>query len=258
MCDLWRHALPHRVQAGDVPAQIDLALAESAATGGTVNWIKLYNAGSFFDAGAIPPGDHFPIAHKVRRCRRVIIENHPALTDSRILPFRDALGEAQFEVALGLETAHPLVLERLNKRITLDQFRRAADFLLAQAVDLRVFVLVKPPFLEESEALEWACRSIDFAFDCGAKVVSLIPTRAGNGALEVLARQGEFSPPRFETIEAAFGYGLGTKRGRVFVDLWQLDRAVSNPGALTEGRGRLELMNRQQRMVRIGQIDGCD
>jgi hypothetical protein len=51
------------------------------------------------------------------------------------------------EVAIGLETAHADTLARLNKRMTIDSFRRAAGFLQANDIDLRVFVLLNPPFL---------------------------------------------------------------------------------------------------------------
>ncbi|PYK97060.1 MAG: hypothetical protein DME19_17605, partial [Verrucomicrobia bacterium] len=47
----------------------------------------------------------------------------------------------KLEVAMGLETAHPQVLEKLNKRMTLDQFRRAAEFLRKNELALRVFIL---------------------------------------------------------------------------------------------------------------------
>ena len=247
MCDLWRHTLTVRVRAGDLPAQIDQALNESRLAGHSPEWIKLYNAGSFFDPGAVPVGDRSSIARQVQGFRRVILENHPALTDGRVLPFRDQLGGAQLEVAIGLETAHPMVLERLNKRVGLDDFRRAVGFLREKEIDVRAFVLVKPPFLDESEALDWACRSIDFAFDCGVNVVSLIATRAGNGALEELARQGEFSPPRFETLVSAFRHGVEAKRGRVFVDLWQLEQAIANPEVIQGARSHLEMVNRSQR-----------
>jgi len=113
---------------------------------------------------------------------------------------------------------HPEILQKLNKRMTVDQFRVAADFLRVNGIDLRVFILVKPPFMREEEAVEWSSRSVDFAFDCGATAITLIPTRGGNGAVEELG----FAPPRLETLEAAFEYGLGLRRGRVFVDLWDV------------------------------------
>ena len=152
----------------------------------------------------------------------------------------------KLEVAMGLETAHPQVLEKLNKRMTLDQFRRAADLLRENDIALRVFVLVKPPFLDESEALHWAKRSMDFAFDCGATAVSLIPTRLGNGALDTLTERGEFSPPKLATLEAALEYGIGLKHARVFADLWDLEKFSDCKECFQRRRARLHAMNLRQ------------
>ncbi|HVY94540.1 MAG TPA: radical SAM protein, partial [Bryobacteraceae bacterium] len=222
MCDLWKNTLAESVPAGAIPEQIDFALNQLPAA----RQIKLYNSGSFFDARAIPVEDHAAIAERVRLFERVIVENHPALVGEAAVRFRDLVGRP-LEVAMGLETVHPEILQKLNKRMTLDQFRRAADFLRANEIDLRVFILVKPPFMREDEAVEWAARSVDFAFDCGATAITLIPTRGGNGAMEDL----DFAPPRLETLEAAFEYGLGLRRGRVFVDLWDVK---------TDDAGRVE------------------
>jgi hypothetical protein len=117
-------------------------------------------------------------------------------------------------------------------------------------MDLRVFILVKPPFLNESEALEWACRSIDFAFDCGANTISLIPTRSGNGALESLANRGQFAPPRPETLELALAYGIQLGRGRVFADTWDLEKLEAGATRRSSLRVRLERANQEQRILR--------
>lgn len=110
-------------------------------------------------------------------------------------------------------------------------------------------MLVRPPFLDEAEALEWACRSIGFAFDCGAQTVSLIPTRAGNGALEWLAARNQFAAPKPETLEAALAHGLGLRRGRVFADTWDLDRLEPDPVRRQSLRQRLEHANRTQQVA---------
>jgi radical SAM enzyme (TIGR01210 family) len=178
-----------------------------------------------------------------------VVESHPQLIrEDRILPFQRLLGSGtRLELALGLETAHPEVLERLNKGIDREVFQRSAHWIRHHDMDLRVFVLVKPPFLNESEALEWACRSMDFAFDCGANTISLIPTRSGNGALEWLEARGEFSPPRPETLEAALSYGIGLGRGRVLADTWDLERLETDPIRRASLLSRLENGNRTQR-----------
>ena len=232
MCDLWKNTLAERTPAGAIPAQIKYAVARLDAA----DEIKLYNSGSFFDRSAVPIADYGSVADLVSGFRNVIVESHPALIGEDTFRFRD-LVRGNLEVAMGLETAHEPVLARLNKRMTLEQFRSAAEKLTRESIALRAFVLVKPPFTTEEEALYWACRSMDFAFDCGARAVSLIPVRAGNGAMETLQEAGQFSPPRLETVEKAFEYGLSCGRGRVFVDLWDLPNE------------RLRLMNLEQRMI---------
>jgi hypothetical protein len=241
MCDLWQHTLTETVPVGAIPAQIDYALGRMPPA----RQIKLYNSGSFFDPRAIPPEDYAAIAERVRGFERVIVECHPALVGKTALHFRDLL-RGQLEVAMGLETAHPEVLAKLNKRMTLDQFRHAADFLRQHGIVWRAFILVQPPFIEEAEALHWACRSMDFAFDCGASVASLIPTRLGNGALEALAEQGLFSPPRLSTLEAALDYGVGLRRGRVFADLWDLEQFSNCEACCPARRQRLAEINQTQ------------
>lgn len=253
MCDLWQNTLTESVPPGAIPEQIDFALGQL----GDARQIKLYNAGSFFDSRAIPPEDFSAIAAQVRGFERVIVEGHPALIGEAVLRFRDLL-TGRLEVAMGLETVEPTVLEKLNKRMTLDRFAKAAEFLRAHDVALRVFVLVKPPFLEESAALEWARRSVDFAFDCGAGVVSLIPTRAGNGALDSLAASGDFAPPKLATFEAAFDHGVGLQRGRVFADLWDLEKFSSCPNCFSTRRERLQEMNARQVVLPRVNCTACE
>ena len=248
MCDLWKNTLTDTVPLGAIPTQIDHALKALGHRNDALSplqQIKLYNSGSFYDPRAIPTEDHAAIADRLRDFERVIVECHPALVTEQILSFRDKL-TPRLEIAMGLETAHPEVLEKLNKRMTLEQFRRAADFLRQNNIALRVFVLVQPPFLDESEALEWANRSTDFALDCGATVVSLIPTRLGNGALETLAASGQFSEPHLATLEAAHAHGIALKRGRVFADLWDLQRFSSCDRCFQARRDRVERMNLNQ------------
>jgi radical SAM enzyme (TIGR01210 family) len=252
MCDLWRNTLDERVPAGAIPAQIDYALERLP----DASQIKLYNSGNFFDRLAIPPEDHEAIAERVRHFERVVVECHPSMVGDVCIRFARRIPGA-LEVAMGLETANPVVLERLNKRMTVETFRRAAGLLAANDVALRVFVLLAPPFLAAEETLEWACRSIDLAFDSGAEVCSVIPTRDGNGAMEALAASGAWAPPDLRALEAAHEYGLGLGLGRVFADLWDLERfftCACSPARIA----RLDTMNRTQRVAPTVECDACD
>jgi hypothetical protein len=109
---------------------------------------------------------------------------------------------------MGLETAHPDALDALNKRMTLDDFSRAAEALRRQDISLRVFLLISPPFVPFEEQDEWLLRSVAFAEGCGASVISLIPTRAGNGAMERLTAQGLFRAPTHDDVERSLRLAL--------------------------------------------------
>ena len=241
MCDLWKNTLTESVPQGAIPAQITYALSRLPPA----RHIKLYNSGSFFDPLAIPETDYEAIARLLASFERVIVECHPALLGKRTRTFRDLLS-SPLEVAMGLETIHPEALVKLNKRMTSEQFQTGACFLHDHHIDLRVFVLVQPPFIPLEESPHWVQRSIDFAFACGATAVSLIPTRASNGAVEALQAAGEFVRPTLPAVEAAFAYALELKKGRVFVDLWDIDSFVSCPSCRSARISRLSRMNLSQ------------
>jgi uncharacterized Fe-S cluster-containing MiaB family protein len=262
-CDLWRHTTDERVPAGAIPQQIDHALARLPPA----RHVKLYNSGNFFDRQAIPPEDYAAIAERVAAFQTVIVENHPRLCGEGCVEFRDLLRAAkrrspaadarqagagnapQLEVALGLETVHPGILPRLNKQMTLDDFQRAAAFLTAEEIAVRAFVLLKPPFMLESECVDWGLRSIEFAFDCGARICSVIPARGGNGIMDRLELEGQFAPPRMESLEAVLERGLALARGRVLVDLWDVGR-FQNCDCCGPARGdRLRQMNLSQQVL---------
>jgi radical SAM enzyme (TIGR01210 family) len=241
MCDLWKYTTDRRVPDGAISRQIELALGNLPPA----KHAKLYNAGNFFDAQAIPPGDHERIASLVASFRSVVIECHPLLVGACCLAFRDRLRPA-LQVAMGLETVHPGVLARLNKRMTLDDFEQATRFLTANGISVRAFILLRPPFLDEDEGIEWAKRSLDFAFAIGVECCSIIPVRGGNGAMERLAERGDFAPPRLESLEEVLEYGLSLRQGRVFADLWDVDKFYPCKECGPLRSARLQAMNLTQ------------
>lgn len=223
MCDLWQNTLDETVPVGAIPAQIERALASLPSA----RAIKLYNAGSFFDPAAIPRDDWPRIGALVRGFERVIIECHPAFITEEALEFARLVAPATLEVAIGLETVHPEILEKLNKRMTVTQFQHAAALLQKNKIELRVFLLVRPPFMNEKDGVEWACRSLEVAMVAGATFVALIPTRGGNGALEAVE---SFTPPKIASLVECAEYGRSLLQGRVTVDLWDIHRFCHDPG----------------------------
>ena len=244
MCDLWKNTFDDSVPPGAIPDQIEWALSRLPSA----RHIKLYNSGSFFDEKAIPRSDYKEIARLVKDFETVIVESHPRLIGERCLEFRDMIS-GKLEIAIGLETVHPQVLARLNKQMTLEDFQSGVDFLKKNKINSRAFILLRPPFMTEEEGILWANRSIDFAFDCGVDSCTVIPVRAGNGAMEELMKRGEFDLPELTSLEKVLEYGISQGRGLVFADLWDLELFSACKTCFAQRQERLHQMNLAQELL---------
>jgi radical SAM enzyme (TIGR01210 family) len=226
MCDLWRFTTRADTPAGAIPAQIRSARQLWRSQGEVVTRVKLYNASNFFDPRAVPAGDYGDVAAAAGDVEQVIVESHPSLIGERVERFLEALDGRRLEVAMGLETVHPAALDALNKRMTTDDFANAANTLNRLGVSLRAFVLIAPPFVPREEQDDWLLASVAFAVECGASVISLIPTRAGNGTMEALTSQKLFVEPTQADVERSFAlvrarFSIPESRApRILLDPW--------------------------------------
>ena len=246
MCDLWKNTTEKSFPSGAIPAQIEQALTQMPH----VKHLKLYNSGSFFDTRAIPEKDYKKIASILKNFETVIIESHPKLINKKCLEFRDML-KPELQIALGLETVNKEILSRLNKLMTRDDFSNSVSFLTKHEINTRAFILLKPPFLSESEGIFWAERSIDFAFGSGVECCTIIPVRAGNGAMDFLMNKGDFSLPDIHSLENVLEYGIGLKGGRVFADTWDLGLFSGCNKCLDKRTDRLIKMNLSQEIAAV-------
>jgi radical SAM enzyme (TIGR01210 family) len=241
MCDLWQNTTDTPVGLGDIPKQIEWSISQL----GPAKHIKLYNSGNFFDRKAIPVEDYEDIARILESYENVIVESHPKLIGDLCLHFNELL-KGNLQVAIGLETTNPEVLPLLNKRMDLNDFQKAVQFLSSNGISSRAFILLRPPFLSEAEGVEWAKKSIEFAFGAGVDCCAVIPTRAGNGALEQLQNDGYYTPPNIISLEEVLEYGIGLKGGIMFGDLWDIHKFSACDKCLDSRTDRINEMNLTQ------------
>ncbi|HOW08609.1 MAG TPA: hypothetical protein PLX08_02290 [Bacteroidales bacterium] len=244
MCDLWKNTTDFTLTDGQISGQIEWVLNQAPA----VKHIKLYNSGSFFDPGAIPHEEHMKIASLLKGFHTVIVESHPAFIGEKSLEFRDRI-KTDLQVAIGLECVNINMLEKLNKRMTLDDFTGSVSFLLDNDIFTRAFILLRPPFMSERDGIFWAERSVDFAFDAGVECCVIIPVRGGNGAMEKLAERDFFSPPGIKSLEKVLEYGIEKQAGRVFADTWDLKLFSMCDKCHTARTDRITEMNLTQRLL---------
>jgi radical SAM enzyme (TIGR01210 family) len=242
-CDLWKKALPDRVADGLVARQVEWALTDLPGT----PHVKLYNGGSFFDPEAIPSGDLLRIAELLTGRRTAIVECHPRFVDERCISFAEAIAPAKLEIAIGLETVDPEVLPRIKSSMTLDDFEAATCFLTDHGIEVRAFILLGPPGHLGGERIDWAQRSVDYAFSVGVGCCVVIPVRPGNGIIEALEAKGLYARTTLAELQSVVEYGIRSGRGRVFADLWDVEKIVGCPLCSAARIASLEEMNLIQR-----------
>jgi archaeosine synthase beta-subunit len=219
-CDLWRGTIDGPTPAGALTTQVEgvLALGDIKC-----DRLKLYNSSNFFDKRAVPADDLRAIAELAAPFRSVTVESHANTIGPAALDFAAEIS-GRLEIAVGLETIHPVAASQLNKRLDLARFDRAARFLLDNDIDLRVFVLLGAPHIPVHESVLWTVRTVEYAADRGASVVSIIPVRGGNGEIERLHARGEFTPPTLLQLEEALDRCAHIRCSVVTADLWDVER----------------------------------
>ena len=235
-CDLWRWTIDGPTPPGALTSQLESVL--QSLDGPVPDRLKIYNASNFFDRRAVPAEDVLGIAKLAAPFAAVTVESHANTIGPKTLAFaRQVIG--RLEVATGLETTHPVAIAHLNKRLDLVRFDSAAAFLAANGVDLRVFVLLGAPYVGAEESVAWTVRTVAYAVERGAAVVSIIPVRGGNGELERLQALGLFTPPTLAQLEEAVDLSLQFTGAVVTADLWDVERLASCQSCASERIERL-------------------
>ena len=239
-CDLWKWTTDEPTPVGALPAQIEKIVTSLDVR--TPDRLKLYNASNFFDRRAVPVDDLPRIASLARPFAGVTVESHVNTIGEPAVAFARQLA-GRLEIAVGLETVHPVARTKLNKRLDLSRFDRAAQFLAENGVDLRVFVLLGTPHIPVEESVAWTTRSVRYAVKRGAAVVSIIPVRGGNGELERLQTLGGFTPPTLAQLEDALDECLRVTGATITADLWDVGRLAVCPACRDARVARLARLN---------------
>lgn len=245
-CDLWRWTVDGPTPAGALPTQLEEVLRSAEEAAPRADRLKLYNASNFFDPRAVPDADRPRLAELAAPFGGVTVESHARTIGPSTLELARRL-TGRLEVAMGLETVHPVAAAHLNKRLDLGLFERAARYLTDHDIDVRVFVLLGAPYVPAEESVEWTLRAVEHAARCGASVVSIIPVRGGNGEMERLAQLGAFTPPTLSQLETALDRCLPMSGCVVTADLWDVEGLPACGECRAERVARLRRLNEHGR-----------
>ncbi len=166
--------------------------------------LKIFTSGSFFDSSELTPVQRQEIAAAIREtgAKELTVESRPEyITEDTLRPVIEALGETTLEVAIGLESANDDVLKYcVNKGFTYGAFEKKAQLLKNLGCKVKAYLLLKPPFLTEYEAM------LD-VLDSARKVAPIADTISVNPVsihketvVEQLWVRGAYRPPYLWTL----------------------------------------------------------
>ncbi|WP_319506510.1 archaeosine biosynthesis radical SAM protein RaSEA [uncultured Methanolobus sp.] len=121
--------------------------------------VKIFTSGSFLDTNEIP----LEVRHRIlgeldvdERVVKVLAETRPEfVTEESVKDCVSTLKNTAFEVAMGLETSSDAIRKQsINKGFTFKNFTDAATAARANGATVKSYLMLKPLFLSEKEALE--------------------------------------------------------------------------------------------------------
>ena len=210
MCGYSKDTLGRSATPQELAEQLDRALARYRGE----PYVKVYTSGSFLDDREVDPASRLAFASAFSgRARRFLFETLPEFVQPEVVRPLAAAFAGELEVALGLESTDPHVLSKfVNKGSPPSDYFAAAERLRAWGVRSKAYLLLKPPYLTESEAVADVVQSVGEAaprFDA----ISVNPVHIQNGTVvEWLYHRGRYRPPWLWSLVEALREGA-SRRG---------------------------------------------
>ena len=139
--------------------------------------LNLYNNGSFINDNEIPPEARKGMLRMINKnphIKMLVLETRPEfVTEEKVREIKRLIPDKHIELGVGLEIKDDFYRRIcINKGFSLQRYNFAAN-IITKYLNLRTYVLLKPLFLTEKEAIEQAIETIEYAFASGSTTASL-------------------------------------------------------------------------------------
>ncbi|MCO6041683.1 archaeosine biosynthesis radical SAM protein RaSEA [Thermococcus alcaliphilus] len=162
--------------------------------------VRIFTSGSFFDDGEVKRETRrqiFSILAEMDNVEEIVVESRSELVRyDAVRELVEIIGEKYFEVAIGLETANDDIADvSINKGNTFEEFVRASEIIREAGANVKTYLLFKPIFLSERDAIEDVKESIKKAAPY-TDTFSINVTNIQRGTIyERLWEKGEYRTP---------------------------------------------------------------
>ena len=162
--------------------------------------VKIYTSGSFFDPREVPPAAVLE-AGRLFRGKIVIAETRPEYVDKDVLAeftseIDTGVHRRPLYVAMGLETTNDAIRSKsIDKGFSYGDYTAAVHEARSAGAGIKAYLLLKPLFLTETEAVEDMKQSLR-DLEGHADMISMnVSTIQRGTAMERYWKQGAYRPP---------------------------------------------------------------
>lgn len=147
-----------------------------------ITWLRIFQEGNYTNKKEMNVSAQETIlrmATRIKGIKRITIEARPQyITEESVSMLRNIFKDidVELEVGMGVEAVNDVVRNIcINKGDSKDDFIRAVNLLNKNNIKPLAYILVKPPFLTEKEAIFEAVSTAQFATKIGFKRISFEP-----------------------------------------------------------------------------------
>jgi archaeosine synthase beta-subunit len=193
--------------------------------GKPISWLRINQEGNYTNINEMNFTAQeviLRLAMHIEGIKRITIESRPQYITEESVSFLHRLFKdsgVELEIGMGIEAENDVVRNIcINKKGTKEQFMTAATLLKQNNIIPLAYVLLKPPFLTEIEAIEEAVKTAQFASEIGFSRISFEPMSIHRNTLvDALTKTGDYKVPwlwsvvevakRCSNISSKFGIG---------------------------------------------------
>jgi radical SAM enzyme (TIGR01210 family) len=160
MCGYFNDSAWVDISDKDLMAQFEVAMEKYKGE----RFVKIFTSGSFLDDQEITALVQKKILKKLyETAEKISVESRPEyITDEKISDIKDLYKNKIFEIGIGLETADDNIREKIiNKGFTFKDYKKAAELMKKNNIKLKTYVLIKPPYLSEKQAIKDAIKTVE-------------------------------------------------------------------------------------------------
>jgi radical SAM enzyme (TIGR01210 family) len=209
MCSYIQDSLIREITPKNIIDQFEFALTKKLdeINNSMDNYvIKLFNSGSFLDDNEIPNEARKHIFNKIAeipKITEIVIESRVEyINEEKVKEINDLSNGKYLEIAIGLESTDDHIRNNyVNKGLEFKAFLNAIKLLKKYNLGIRVYLLLKPPFLNEQAAIDDCVKSIEDLINLNVNTISINPVNIQKDSyVEYLWRQNRYRPPWYYSL----------------------------------------------------------